>query len=194
MGLLEQRRLAADRLRNESAYAGNMAHAGENIQSNVARNAMREAASTHVPSGLQNAMMAKEMVGDVSALKSGAGNASTLVSRFPKLKAMLALAGPAALGLTAFGAGQKAMAGDIPGAGMDVADAATDYIPGVGEAKMALSSPELGKGSDEVKDKEQFDFAPYKTEQAEPENMTNEPSKFRKLSGMLGKARLQQNY
>ena len=56
--------------------------------------------------------------------------------------------GIGATALTAAGIGQKAMAGDLAGAAKDAVDVGTDYIPYVSEAKMAISSPELGNDLD----------------------------------------------
>ena len=63
-----------------------------------------------------------------------------LATALPLLKA----AGVGALGYQALGIGQKAMAGDIGEAGLDAADMGTDFIPGVGEAKMAISPTQMG--------------------------------------------------
>lgn len=52
--------------------------------------------------------------------------------------------GMGAAGLAALSIGNKAMAGDFGGAGLEATDLATDYIPGVGTAKMALNPSELG--------------------------------------------------
>lgn len=65
-----------------------------------------------------------------------------LATALPILKA----AGIGALGASAIGIGNKAMAGEIGQAGLDTADLATDFIPGVGEAKIALTPSELGSG------------------------------------------------
>jgi hypothetical protein len=85
-----------------------------------------------------------------------------------KLKGFGPLLGMLGAGAMAFGAGNKAMAGDLPGAAGDVADLATDYIPGVGQAKMALGSSPLGEGSDKVVNKKPFDFTPYAEPVANP--------------------------
>jgi hypothetical protein len=79
-----------------------------------------------------------------------------------KMRSFGPLLGMLGAGAAAMGVGNKAMAGDIGGAGMDAADLATDYIPGISQAKMALQSDPLGQGSDEVAKKEQFDFTPFK--------------------------------
>lgn len=95
-----------------------------------------------------------------SAGKSG------LLNKFGKLAKVLGIAGAVS---TALNAGNKAMAGDIPGAGLDVADLATDQLPGIAQAKMALQSSPVGEGSDVTQNKDQFDFSPYKT----PSNAQN---------------------
>lgn len=92
------------------------------------------------------------------AASAGAKKAGRGLKSFGPLLGMLG-AGAAAAGI-----GNKAMAGDFQGAGVDAADLATDYVPGLSQAKMALQSDEVGKGSDQVQGKEQFDFTPYKTE------------------------------
>ena len=97
------------------------------------------------------------------------------------LKSFAPLLGMLGTGAMAMGIGNKAMAGDLPGAAADTADLATDYIPGVSQAKMALQSDELGKGSDEIKGKEQFDFSPFKTAgnpPAAPQNLAINNSKI----------------
>jgi hypothetical protein len=81
-----------------------------------------------------------------------------------KVRSFGPLLGMLGAGAAAMGVGNKAMAGDLGGAGMDAADLATDYVPGLSQAKMALQSDEVGKGSDQVQGKEAFDFTPYKTE------------------------------
>lgn len=63
-----------------------------------------------------------------------------LAMALPLIKA----AGVGALGYQALGIGQKAMAGDVGEASMDAADMTTDFIPGVGEAKMAISPTQIG--------------------------------------------------
>lgn len=107
------------------------------------------------------------------------------------LKSFGPLLGMLGSGALAMGAGQKAMAGDIPGAVTDAADLATDYIPGISNIKQALQSDPLGAGSDEVKGKEHFDFSPYR-EKPKPESVpvadSDPNSKFKKLKGMLGGA------
>lgn len=97
---------------------------------------------------------AEPMLGKVIK-KAGSG-----LKSFGPLLSMLG-AGAAAAGI-----GNKAMAGDLGGAGMDAADLATDYVPGIAQAKMALQSDELGKGSDVVGEKPSFDFSPYRTNKA----------------------------
>lgn len=91
-----------------------------------------------------------------------------------KMRSFGPLLGMLGAGAMAMGAGQKAMAGDIPGAAGDAADLATDYIPGVGQAKLALASAPLGEHSDEVKGEKPFDFSSYKT--PKPENFQEIPN------------------
>lgn len=127
------------------------------------------------------------VLGKVVDSASKAGGFGKKMHSFGPLLGMLGA------GAMAMGAGQKAMAGDIPGAAGDAADLATDYIPGVSQAKLALSSSPLGEGSDVTKDKEQFDFSPYKTspkpESEIPaealENPLAEQSKFSELKKKL---------
>lgn len=57
---------------------------------------------------------------------------------------LLKATGIGAIGASAVGIGNKAMAGDFKGAAGDTADLATDLTPIVGEAKLALSPTELG--------------------------------------------------
>ena len=96
-----------------------------------------------------------------------------------KLRSFAPLLGMLGTGALAMSAGQKAMAGDIPGAAGEVTDAATDYIPGIAQAKLALNSAPLGARSDITAGKEQFDFDPYKTP-------TEEVPK-KKYNGLMGK-------
>jgi hypothetical protein len=92
-----------------------------------------------------------------------------------KMRSFGPLLGMLGAGAMAMGAGQKAMAGDFKGAAGDATDLATDYIPGVGQAKMALASAPLGEHSDEVSPTEKpFDFSPYKT--PKPENFQEIPN------------------
>lgn len=89
------------------------------------------------------------------------------------LKSFGPLLGMLGAGAAAAGIGNKAMAGDLGGAGMDAADLATDYVPGLSQAKMALQSDELGKGSDVVGQQPSFDFSPYRTNKAVNDSKPN---------------------
>jgi hypothetical protein len=96
-----------------------------------------------------------------------------------KVRSFAPLLGMLGAGAAAMGVGEKAMAGDFRGAGMEAADLATDYIPGISQAKMALQSDELGKGSDVVGQKPSFDFTPFRTNKAvndSPADTSNMPS------------------
>jgi hypothetical protein len=75
---------------------------------------------------------------------------------------LLKATGIGALAASAAGIGNKAMAGDFKGATKEAIDLGTDFIPGVGEAKMALTPSELGEDQDQVKNREPYDFSPYK--------------------------------
>lgn len=59
---------------------------------------------------------------------------------------MLPMLGLGAAGLAGLSIAQKAAAGELGQAGLESADLATDYIPGLGQAKMALRPSELGSG------------------------------------------------
>lgn len=61
-----------------------------------------------------------------------------------KMGKTLKALGILAPGIAAMGIGEKAMAGDLGGAGVDAADLATDYIPGVGQVKDAIRPEEMG--------------------------------------------------
>ena len=183
MSLLQSRKEAREKAKLEAAYAKQL----EGRSANVARN-MAEGRNLGVSAGDKpmNFPMkdTAESLGDLRSKMAEKGNVISnvanevktaegaeprlmaIASRFPKLKAMLALAGPAALAAGAFGIGNKAMAGDIKGAAGDTADMATDYMPGIGEAKMALSSAPLGEHSDEVNGEKPFDFSKYRTNPA----------------------------
>lgn len=96
-----------------------------------------------------------------SIIKDSGKGLKSLAMFAPILKAL----SMGALGMGALGAGQKAMAGDLTGASADVADVATDYIPGIAQAKMALSPTSVGEGSDVVpKDVQPYDFSQNKVE------------------------------
>lgn len=68
-------------------------------------------------------------------------NVSKLGGKFGKTLKALGILAP---GIAAMGIGEKAMAGDFGAAGMEGADLATDYIPGVGQVKDAIRPIELG--------------------------------------------------
>jgi hypothetical protein len=112
-----------------------------------------------------------------SPLAEEASEAGGIISRIPKAGKMLAMLGPLAKTLAIgggmmgiMGAGQKAMAGDLKGAGLDAADTASNFVPGVGEAKMALGSEGLGKGSDDVSNLKPADMTPYLVNDTKREN------------------------
>lgn len=72
---------------------------------------------------------------------------------------LLKAAGIGAAGVAALGIGEKAMAGDLPGAGMDAVDLVTDYAPVVGEVKAAISPSPLGNSElppEELEKQERF--------------------------------------
>lgn len=72
---------------------------------------------------------------------------------------LMKAAGIGALGASVVGIGNKAMAGDVGGAGLDTADLATDMIPLVGEIKMAGTPSELGSGElppEEMENRQRF--------------------------------------
>jgi hypothetical protein len=94
---------------------------------------------------------------------------------FAKLLPMLGMGGAALAATSMF---NKANAGDIPGAALEGADLATDYIPGVSTAKMALQSDGLNEGEDQLM--EQIN-AKQKAEAQSPN------SKFSKLKAMMGR-------
>ena len=62
-------------------------------------------------------------------------------ARFGKTLKALGILGPA---LGAMAIGDKAMAGDFGGAGLEGADIATDYLPGIGQIKNAIRPTEMG--------------------------------------------------
>lgn len=94
---------------------------------------------------------ASRLANEVSDDISKVGKATTEEGGFLKnLKGnkgfgrVLPALGMGAAGLAALSIGSKAFAGDFGGAGLEAADLATDYVPGVGTAKMALRPSELG--------------------------------------------------
>lgn len=94
--------------------------------------------------GLENA---ENAIGQHHASGLFEKEALTNLLKNKKLEMALPLikaAGIGALGLSAAGIGQKAMAGDYGGAALDTADLGTDLLPIIGEAKMAASPSELG--------------------------------------------------
>jgi len=110
-------------------------------------------------------MVRAKSVANAASESKGLSNVLKEGSRVGKLATTLApLAKALAIGGTiagAMGAGQKAMAGDLPGAALDATDTATDLVPGVGEAKMALRTEGLGAGSDNTSNVKPFDLSPY---------------------------------
>jgi hypothetical protein len=72
------------------------------------------------------------------------------------LGAILPAVGALGIGAAALGMGNKAMAGDFKGAAGDAADLATDFVPGVGEAKMAITPSELGDAEIMPEDQKKF--------------------------------------
>jgi len=68
-------------------------------------------------------------------------NTPKSAGKFSKTLKALGILGPA---LGAMAIGDKAMAGDFGGAGIEAADMATDYIPVVGEVKQAIEPEMMG--------------------------------------------------
>ncbi|MFZ4411503.1 MAG: hypothetical protein ACOYOV_00370 [Bacteroidales bacterium] len=214
-----EQKLARDQRLIEAAYAKKLKGREANVAKNFAENKQLGITAATKPinfptkdtaeslGDIRNKMLEKgnvvsNIANEVKTAEGAEPRLLSLATRFPKLKAMLALAGPAAVAAGAFGIGNKAMAGDIKGAAGDTADMATDYMPGIGEAKMALSSAPLGEHSDEVNGEKPFDFSKYKTPvEAAPQEA---PARFKDLTQTLGdamdqekrrgKVKMQQNY
>lgn len=88
---------------------------------------------------------------------------------FSKVLPALGL-GAAALG--ALGIANKVQAGEYGQAGLDTADLATDYVPGLGQAKMAVRPSELGNSelpADVMEQRNVFNAA-RKSKEGEPVN------------------------
>jgi hypothetical protein len=180
VGILEDKLAALDKKRNEKEYARALARR----EANVAKNAIEGKSfsmqgvpmeqSIHRADSLDGVREKMKDIGNSVDNLSGKGAVAkgtahtpgllSLSSKFPKLKAILGLAGPAVAAASAMGMGSKAMAGDIPGAIGDGVTLAKQFLPpGVEEA---IETPDLGAGSDIVPPKEeQFDFSQYKTKQ-----------------------------
>lgn len=71
----------------------------------------------------------------------------------------LKMIAPLAIGASALGIGNKAIAGEYGEAGLDTADLVTDYTPGVGQIKDAIRPTEMGNAElplEEIIEKERF--------------------------------------
>lgn len=95
---------------------------------------------------------------------------------FAKLLPMLGMGGAALAASSMF---NKANAGDMPGAALEGADLATDYIPGVGTAKMALQSDGLNEGEDEMMQKIQ------EAQRAKADAQNPQARRFAKIKALM---------
>ena len=84
-----------------------------------------------------------DKIGDAASAASKLEGTSLgrLNGKFGKTMKALGILGPA---IGAMAIGDKAMAGDFGGAGMEAVDQATDYVPVVGEVKQAITPTVLG--------------------------------------------------
>lgn len=122
-----------------------------------------------VLSGVEESPTVKAVNEDSSLLKNSKGFAG-----------VLPMIGMAGLGLAGLSIANKANAGEYGKAGMEAADTATDFIPGVGQAKFALRPSELGNAElppDIQRAKEVYNAARKAKEgMQEPENVpTQDP-------------------
>lgn len=85
--------------------------------------------------------LAGEVLDDVSDVAQKESSIVKNNKGFAKMLPMLGLAGAGLAGLSIAG---KVQAGELGEAGLETADLATDYIPGVGTLKMAARPTELG--------------------------------------------------
>lgn len=94
-------------------------------------------------------------------------------SRMGKTLKALGILGPA---IGAMSISDKAMAGDFGGAGMEAADLATDYLPGIGQVKDAIRPEDMGNSelpADEMQARAIFNEEARKGKMGEP---TRHPS------------------
>ena len=146
-------------------YFKNQGRATDNLQDLVPMAKEKMAKAGNTVSEVANDLPKATALADEASQAGGfasrvGGKVGKLATTFAPLAKALAIGG-GALGM--LGAGQKAMAGDLTGAGVDAADTATNFIPGVGEAKMALNTPGAGAGSANIQNQKPFDFSPYQT-------------------------------
>lgn len=82
-----------------------------------------------------------DTVGDVGKVVN---EESSLLKNKAGFAKMLPMLGLGAAGLAGLSIAGKVQAGELGEAGLETADLATDYVPGVGQLKMALRPTELG--------------------------------------------------
>ena len=83
----------------------------------------------------------KTVGGEITKAEKGLN----LINKVPKFKKLMAVLPVLGTGLAAMGITENAMAGEYGKAGAEAADLATDYIPVVSQAKMALMPESIGK-------------------------------------------------
>lgn len=115
------------------------------IESMIDTNKTKDLNSFYKLKGLSNAenVLENHHIGDSIFEREGLMRllkGKKLSTLMPLLKAT----GVGAMGLAAAGIGNKAMAGDFGGAGLEAADMVTDHVPGIGQIKDAIRPTELG--------------------------------------------------
>lgn len=114
-------------------------------QGGMAKNVMDEVkVSPNSLTGIKADVVSNTRFPSVQKMLSGTKEAG-LLKNTKGFSKMLPMLGMGATALAGMSIANKAMAGDVGEAGLEAADLATDYVPGVGQVKMAMRPTELGQ-------------------------------------------------
>lgn len=130
-----------------------------NNPESIANKAHLEQLNAEIPKTVPKVM---EEVSQVAPELKQAENAAEHSGILNKLGTAGKVLGVGALAANLAGIGRDAMAGEIGKAGAGALDTATDYIPGINTAKMALGSQSAGEGSDRPENFRQVDWSKYR--------------------------------
>jgi len=87
---------------------------------------------------------ALEKAGTIANEDAPKGNILSMLKNSKGIGKVIPMLGLGAAGLAGLSIANKVQAGELGEAGLESADLATDYVPGLGQAKMALRPSELG--------------------------------------------------
>lgn len=152
-------------------YFKNQGRATDNLQDLIpmAKEKMAKAGNTvsevanDLPKATALADEASQAGGFASRIGGKVGKMATMLGPLAKALAI----GGGALGM--MGAGQKAMAGDLTGGAVQGVDTITNFVPGLGQAKMLAEAAGLrntaNAGSTDTQNQKPYDFSKYSAEE-----------------------------